>query len=393
MVVPMARPPVPLALLVVVITACASTGAMTPAEHDAPYLKERASEACSGADVAACCRQLEQELGSAREREDTAAADEIVERMALACPEQRRGALDPRADRGPGSRAERSMLSLSFQIRLAPEDRLYWASAYLDGKARTQYAAPGAHEIAVEMHVVSGTGPSRGKLFKLQQAQPLEAKARSWVGAMVKLARVEGGEPFRLEVTTTNDPGTGMYPGISGGGVVGGVEGGVEAPVKPAAKDAGAGGTAGGVVGGVVGGVLPGVTTKREGTIGLGNLSRVSGPKIPRHSRPQRREEPPPLYVPSELVLAGAPRAWFSNCVNAAGDIVVSALSSRMQRPLHPRLMGAVLDWLRRFEYETPDWDPETTAVCEELAVRFDRSPFPTPKPGGPLEARFRYDQ
>ena len=163
MVVPMARPPVPLALLVVVITACASTGAMTPAEHDAPYLKERAPEACSGADVAACCRQLEQELGPAREREDTAAADQIVERLSLACPGQRQGVLDSRADRGPGSRAERSMLSLSFQIRLAPEDRLYWAAAYLDGEARTQYVAPGAHEIAVEMHVLSGTGPSRGR--------------------------------------------------------------------------------------------------------------------------------------------------------------------------------------------------------------------------------------
>jgi hypothetical protein len=54
--------------------------------------------------------------------------------------------------------------------------------------------------------------------------------------------------------------------------------------------------------------------------------------------------------------------------------------------------MGAALDWLRRFEYETSDWDPRTYAVCEEMAVRFDRSPFPTPKPGGPVEARFRYD-
>ena len=42
----MAHLPVFLTLLAAGITACASTGAMTPAEHDAPYLKERAPEAC-----------------------------------------------------------------------------------------------------------------------------------------------------------------------------------------------------------------------------------------------------------------------------------------------------------------------------------------------------------
>ena len=132
---------------------------------------------------------------------------------------------------------------------------------------------------------------------------------------------------------------------------------------------------AGGVVGGVVGGVAAGVSN------------------VPRYSRPVRRQEPPPLYVPSELVLASAPRAWFNNCVNPAGEILVTALSSRRQRPLHPRLMGASLDWLRRFEYETPRWDPHTVAVCEEMPVRFDRSPLPAPKPGGPVEARFSYEK
>jgi hypothetical protein len=393
----MARLPVSLTLLLAGITACASSGAMTPAEHDAPYLKELMSEACAGAGAAECCRKLEQELGPAREREDTAAADHIVERLALACPEQRRGVLDPRADRGPGSRAERSMLSLSHQIRIAPEDRLYWAGAYLDGKARTQYAAPGAHQIVVELHVLSGAGPSQGKLFKLRQSQPLQATARSWVGATVKLARVEGAAPFRLEVTTTNDPGTAMFPGIAGGGVVGGVEGGVGGPlaglVGKRVRPAQSGGSAGGVEGGVEGGVLGGVRPQREGTVGLGRNAGDPPLNVPRYSRPVRRQEPPPLYVPSELVLASAPRAWFDNCVNPAGEILVSALSSRGQRPLHPRLMGAALDWLRRFEYETPSWDPHTVAVCEEMPVRFDRSPLPTPKPGGPVEARFSYEK
>ena len=176
----MAHLPVFLTLLAVGITACASSGAMTPAEHDAPYLKELAtSEACAGAGAAECCRKLEQELGPAREREDTAAADHIVERLALACPEQRRGVLDPRADRGPGSRAERSMLSLSYQIRIAPEDRLYWAAAYLDGKARTRLRGAGrAPDRRRDARASSGTGPSQGKLFKLQQITAAAGQAR-----------------------------------------------------------------------------------------------------------------------------------------------------------------------------------------------------------------------
>src|SRR5204863_3097089 len=122
----------------------------------------------------------------------------------LTCPVRRAGALDPRADRGPGLRGGGAMLTVSYQIRIAPEDRLYWAAVYLDGKGRTQYAAPGAHQIAIEVHVVSGAGPSRGKLFKLQQSQPLAVPAGGWAGTMVKLARDDGAQPFRLEVTTTN---------------------------------------------------------------------------------------------------------------------------------------------------------------------------------------------
>jgi hypothetical protein len=76
------------------------------------------------------------------------------------------------------------MLGLAYQIRIAPEiSAVLGGPAYLDGKARTQYAAPGPHQIAVEMHVISGTGPSQGRLSSCSSSRGLEAKARSWVGA------------------------------------------------------------------------------------------------------------------------------------------------------------------------------------------------------------------
>src|SRR3954470_22356048 len=85
----MSRPP--RVVLLLALWGCAP--AMSAAEHDAPYLSARASE--TGACDAACCERMAAGLATARAEGDDRLADDFVDRLALSCPDRRRGLLDP----------------------------------------------------------------------------------------------------------------------------------------------------------------------------------------------------------------------------------------------------------------------------------------------------------
>ena len=72
-------------------------------------------------------------------------------------------------------------------------------------------------EIGDRVHVLSGTGPSQGKLFKLRQAHPLEARSSRWIGVMTTLTRGEGAEPFRLEADDDERCQQRAFPGCPAG--------------------------------------------------------------------------------------------------------------------------------------------------------------------------------
>jgi hypothetical protein len=313
-------------------------GELTARDHDAPYAQTRAGDGCGAGDEA-CCQRLEASIRPARERFDDKTADEAIERIALSCPVQVRGVLDRRGEHiRKLDRKESAGLRVSYQLALAPEDTLFWAAAYVDGAERTETVMRGDHQIDIELHVVSGLAPHRGKLFRLQQTKPLPLGKGGVGGVVVKLARAEGAAPFALDVKVLEDASDGDFGGVGKG--------------------------------------VAGVLTKAEAAA------------IPRYGRPARTNAPA-FYAPAELLLAAASRVWLQNCVAPDGSIDNSSMGLRGSRQPHPRLMGAALDWLRRFQYATPGWDPSVRMVCEEFEVHFDRSPAPPPAPGGATVASF----
>jgi hypothetical protein len=108
----------------------------------------------------------------------------------------------------------------------------------------------------------------------------------------------------------------------------------------------------------------------------------------PRTRRP-RRLAAPAFEPPEELRQAGAPEARIRVCVDAAGH--VTSLSYDRQRgpaQLHPRHMGAALDWARRFAYDRSEWAPGITQMCEFHRARFD-GPVAVPRPDADFETDF----
>jgi hypothetical protein len=322
-------------LPIVLLLAGCAPATLTAHDHDAPFVKARAAEGCGSGDEG-CCQRLEESVREARTRFDDRAADEAIERIALSCPVQARAVLDRQGQRvrrlSPEASAE---IRVKYQLDLAPEDRLFWAAAYVDGHERVRAATKTAHQIEVEVQVVPGPGARAGELVRLKQARPLPLEGDADV--TVKLRRQDGAEPFALDVQ------------VDAGDV--GQEGGVEGSVADV-------------------------------------LTKADVARLPRYDNP-RRAVAPDFYAPSELLLSTASPVWMQNCVGPDGRIVHSGMGTRHGRPPHPRLMGAALDWLRRFQYQPPQWDRGVLMVCEEFEVRFDQSPRPAPPPAGVVTAEF----
>jgi hypothetical protein len=319
------RPPA-LALLFLACAPSLSTG-----PHDADYLQQRGRDGCRAGD-ARCCETALARAQEAAAHGDDRTADEEAERLALSCPAQARGLLTKLARPARPSAGEEAHLDYRWMVTLPAEDRIFWAAAYLDG-SRHGLAVPGPHELVIEVHVLAGVAPGRGELYRLRTEQPVRL-GPGLTRANIKLTRVDGPEPFRLEVEAASlhgllgvlkmNPGSRLVP--------------VGSPPPPAAPPAPA----------------------------------------PRYDGPPRRPAPD-FRPPSEWLEGGVQRVLTQSCADKQGRPQSVGMQGA-QAPIHPRLMGAAIDWLRRFEYDPANSD--FAEACEFVHPRFDQ-PVVAPSPQG----------
>jgi hypothetical protein len=267
--------------------------ACVPRVGGAPAYEPQDWQACGAHDVPACCAKLEERIAAARAGWDDRTTDEALEQLALACPERTKGLLgrlfDEDVKRCPEPLARIAAFLAEYEVRIAASDTILWAAVYFDRARPLRYVDSAARELVLEFHVRSGEGPSAGQLVKVRKTQPAGIVPGDHGDVLVRLVRQPGPEPFRLEAEISTKA----------------------EKIHVTACPSG------------------------EGTIGLGGL----GWSV-------RTAEPPPFVPPREFRGAGVPDLIVRNCVTANGR-TISHLSSF----LHPRHVGAALDWLRRFEY------------------------------------------
>jgi hypothetical protein len=321
------RPPA-LALLVLACAPALSTG-----PHDADYLQQRGREACRPGD-ARCCETALARAQEAAAQGDDRTADEQAERLALSCPAQARDLLT-RLTRPPRPTPdETARLDYRWKVTLPAEDRIFWAAAYLDG-GRHGSAVPGQHELVVEVHVLAGVAPGRGQLYRLRTDQPVRL-APGVTRANIVLARAGGPEPFRLEVEAASLHGVfGVLKMNAGSRLV---------PVDSAVRD---------------------------------RAPAATPAPAPRQVVPPRRPAPD-FRPPSEWLEGGVHHVLAQSCADKQGRPMSVGIQSG-GADLHPRLMGALVDWLRRFEY---DAGGDLLEACEFVHPRFDQSVVPASPQG-----------
>jgi hypothetical protein len=203
------------ALLLMMAGACAATGAspvgpppqLRDDGYDQAYLATRRREdGCRSEDVDRCCAEVERRLARAFAVGSMEDAAVQLELQALSCHRPRpehiarfraRVAPEKAPDFQPGR------LSVRFDVRVSPEDRIYWAGAFVDGKQLiTEPLDPGSHWLNVELHVLPISGIGADQLFRLRRRVQIEVPAAKTVEFSVMVRRTVDADPDRAFVMT-----------------------------------------------------------------------------------------------------------------------------------------------------------------------------------------------
>jgi hypothetical protein len=173
-----------------------------PAGYDRGYLLARVSqEGC--AHKATCCADLQRRLESATGPSDAARAAEVLDTLAIGCPEKRATALAALASStGGGQALPEGSVHVQYAITVGPDDRLFWAGAFVDGRyAPGTRLTAGRHALEVEVHLTPQSGPDREQLYELRASKPFELEDGQTHILTVRVTRRDGGgDAFTLDV-------------------------------------------------------------------------------------------------------------------------------------------------------------------------------------------------
>jgi hypothetical protein len=309
----------------IAVIACASVPAGQPTANGPCRL-----------DDAACCDGLLERVRVAYEQRDDQTGDEQLADLMLGCPSHRGHALerwkreDAAREFGPGLVG----LQFVYEAELGPGDQIVWTAAYFDRVRAQRLVSAGKHTLEVQARVLAGDGAAKGRVIELQRVEALDLQEGA-AELRIRIASAGGAEPFHLETQ-----------------------------LSPRAVTVGRGG-----------GVSAGGTGGRSGRGGGAPEGARQAPPSPQ-PRPFVRKPAPDFRLASELLDGGAAPLQVMNFVDHDGRLARIDLRGRP----HPRVLGAVLDWLRRFEYQLsdPDWPPNRLRG-DGFEIKFDRASFPAP--------------
>jgi hypothetical protein len=248
-------------------------------------------------------------MNEALSREEMARATAAMDAAAIACPDLRNQVLanlDRKAK--PVDDPGHATVSVAYAAKIAPSDRIYWVSTFIDGKWLAGIpVAPGPHLLEVEMHVITADGRHNDALYRIHARQEVilqPRSARTFLASVTREPQEGPDGPFAVALLDRSDSlSLSASPPPSG----------AAAPPSPAP---------------------------------------VSGPPRPPPGPivavPGKLKSLPEPRLPSEL---GGNTAWATTvrvCVDQAG-----AVSSMLPlfNPPHPRLLGVLFDSIAHAEY------------------------------------------
>lgn len=142
---------------------CATSGRNDPLsataldKYDEAYLAARAKAVGCVENDTACCKVIIAQARSARTAGKADALAVAIQALALTCPAERSEAIallraEPRA---PRDHAGGYPLSVAYRIALDPDDRLYWAGAFVNGEPLPASLPPERYVASFEFHVMT----------------------------------------------------------------------------------------------------------------------------------------------------------------------------------------------------------------------------------------------
>jgi hypothetical protein len=190
-------------------------GAAAADAEDRAYLRLRsAKEGCPRDQQAGCCEGLKARMDSALAAGDGREAAHALDLLAIGCPQLRSvalAALDSAGKAtGPAPPARPAAIAadglgrarVAYQLDLPPGDRLYWASAFFDGKHPPgTRLPPGLHSLDVELHIVPVEGMGKDQLFRVRASGQVEIKPGREHEVIVVVKRPAGAaaaDPFAV---------------------------------------------------------------------------------------------------------------------------------------------------------------------------------------------------
>jgi hypothetical protein len=323
---------VTLPVLILAGAGCAGVQEMGRANdlHDRVYLAVRLrDEGCTAALRTRCCPVLKDRLNQALASEQMASVATALDALAIACPDMRDdalAALDHRSVRA--SSPDAGAVTVGFGAQIGPADRLYWASAFVDGKqlAGTPLS-PGPHVLDVEVHVMSATGADSDALFRIHARKELVLEPKGTRSFLASLRRNDGGAdgPFSLELVETSAAAAGEKTAPAPGAA----PAGQPASFTPAATAA-----------------------TGEGAASVKTAARMKSFPKPRFPSELRRDH-----------------SWGTRlrvCVSPEGRV---QSMTPMIDPPHPRLLGMLLNSLAHTEYSPYRVDGQARPFCYPLQI------------------------
>jgi hypothetical protein len=311
------------ATVLFLIAACArAPGPVTMARgdrHDQAYLALRLrQEGCRPELRAQCCPVIKARLDEALAREEMATVAVALDTLAIACPDRRSDALaaldhQPRPVETPGA----ARVTVEYSAHIGASDRLYWASAFIDGKQLAGTALPpGPHAVEVEMHVMTAAGTQNDALFRIRAREELvleAGKPRTFQATLRRSETPGDKNPFSLQIAEIVGPPQ-------------------QQPPQPApAADPNA---------------SPPARTKLPG---MGKYKHFPRPRLP-----------------SELSRGELWWTMLHVCVQADGRVD----STRpILEPPHPRMLGVLIDALAHAEYVPLSVDGKVIPYCYPLRI------------------------
>jgi hypothetical protein len=319
--------------------ACAPTGpagttrtgsveAASQDRHDRVYLAMRLrDEGCRPQVRARCCPLIKDRLDRARAANELATVATTLTTLAVACPDMRDFALEAMEHRSTrASTPDDGLVKVSYAAHVGPADRVYWASAFVDGKQLAGTALPpGPHVLDIEIHVMSASGSDSDALFRIKAQKELILEPKATRRFLASLRRKEGApasDPFTLELLENRAPEPTNRLSIP--------------PEEPSSPQ-------------------PAASTPAP----AGTLTPAGGPTPPEAPPTEaevaaaiqtvgRHKTFPRPRLPSEL---RRDRPWATMlhvCVNTQGRV---QSMTPMIDPPHPRMLGVLLDTLAHTEY------------------------------------------